>query len=248
MRKRYARPLAVAALTAGVSLGIAAGPAASAAPGDAGSPKAHAKADKRLAVAKKVVLSHVAHKDAALARVSKKISHAHLAAALADAVAANSSGDRAALGELGAAAKAAATVSDVRAVGAQVRHVSPEVYSVVVNGLRRAVHFDELVAANAAAVADLSAQADAKELEGYDVSAVREMLASAAMANDNAAASTSAAVDKGMTLTAFGSHEERTGFQAGLAAAGESLDAVEEQLQAAADALAAMVPAEQSVA
>ena len=241
--KRYL--FAAAAATVAVSLGASAPAASAAANSNSGKTVVHA--EKRLAVEKRKVLSHVAHEDAALARVAKKLTHAEIAAAQADAVAANVSGDRAALGDLGAAVASAATVTEVRAIGDQVRDARAQVYSQVVNRLRQAARFEHRTAANTAAIADLTAQADAKELEGYDVTAVRDALASAATANDAAAAYTSAAVDKGLALTAFSSREDEAAFRADLAAAGESLDAVEEHLEAAADALAAMVPAEELV-
>ncbi len=172
--------LAIAAVAlAAVTLAPAS--TATAAPGGkgtkAGSPVV--KADKRLATEQRKVTSSIATKDAALRRV--KVAQLPVGAT---EVAANIAADRVALGELKDAALVATTVTDVHLVGTQVNAVRPEVYAVVVNGLRQAVRFEQVAADNTVAVTDLAAQADAKELEGFDVTGVRELLGSATLAND----------------------------------------------------------------
>ena len=230
--------LAVAAAALAV-VTLAPASTATAAPGGKG-PKTSAvvKADKRLATEQRKVTSSVATKDAALRRV--KVDRLPVGAT---EVAANVAADRAALGALKDEALAATTVADVRLVGARVNAVRPEVYAVVVNGLRQAVRFEQVSADNLVAVTDLAAQADAKELEGFDVTGVRELLAAAALANDEAAALVPGIVEQGLVLTAFSPREARDAFTADLEAAGDLLDSVEEQLMAASAALAAMVPA-----
>ena len=249
--KRALLTFAAAALASAVCVGLT-GPAASAAP--AGKAKtvvsapASDKTTKRLSVEKWKVSSLITHKDAALARQNRVIACANLGPSLTEAVISNVSGDRDALGELGAAAQAATTLAEVRAVSRQVHHVRPEVYSSIVNGLRQTARFQEHVAANTATLDELAAQADAKELEGFDVTAVRDAIASATVANDEAATFTAAAADRGAALTAFSTRDARAAFRADIAAAGERLDAVDEQLQVATDALAAMVAVEEPAA
>lgn len=243
-----------AALTAGVlstASAASAGPGARAQthhakPAKAPKPPKPPKADKQLAVAKRTVATHVATKDAALARAVTTTTRAALTVGGAE-VLANIAADRLALAGLNAAAQAAATVADVALIGDQVKAVRPETYSVVVNGLRQAARFTALVAVNDEGIAALSAAVDAKALEGYDVAAVRETLATAGLANEEAATSAAAAVEKGVLLTAFSAVVDREAFSADVAAAGASLELVEVLLGLAEDALAAMIPVEEPV-
>ena len=231
--------LAIAAVALAV-VTLAPGSTATAAPGGKGTKTGSpvVKADKRLATEQRKVTTSIATKDAALRRV--KVTQLPVGAT---EVAANIAADRVALGELGNAALAATTLADVRLVGTQVNAVRPEVYAVVVNGLRQSVRFEQVAADNAVAVTDLAAQADAKELEGFDVTGVRDLLASATLANDEAAALVPAIVEQGLALTAFSPREAKDAFTADVDAAGALLDTVEEQLLLASAALAAMVPA-----
>lgn len=221
---------------------------ASAAAGHAHAASSHAKpgkpvpsnpADKRLAAEKRAVASQVATKDAALARAVRNVTRAGLAVGAED-VLANLAADRLALAGLAAEAAAATTVTDVRLVGDQVRAVRPETYSVVVNGLRQAAAFETRVADNADALAALGAAADIAELDGADVTAVRDLLATATLANDEAATQAAAALGTGVLLTAFSTQEERAAFSAAVAAAGDALDVVETQLALAETALAGL--------
>lgn len=247
--KRSLSTVAVA-LAAVVALGATA-PAASAA-GKTGKPSVTktaksvktikvVKADKRLIDAKRAVAALVARKDAAL--VSAGVYAVDSGIAQAADVQANVGTDRAHLAELGRTAAAATTLAAVRAVDAQVRQVRPENYAVVVNGLRQAADFQDVAAANPAVIADLEAQATAKEGEGYDVTAVRQLLADATAANDQVAPLATAAIAKGIALTALSAQPQQVAFSADVAAAGDLLEQVAADLQAATDALAAMVPA-----
>jgi hypothetical protein len=194
------------------------------------------KAERHLAVAQRTALRRIDRKDTRLSRYADRITAAELADGAL--VLGNIAADQAALAELGTTVEAATTRAEVRALDAQVRKVHPSTYATVLSGLRLAAHFDEVVAENLVAITELTAAADAKELEGYDVSAVRTALAAAQAANDQVAPLTAAAVAKGVALTARSTHAEKAAFRADLAAAGDLLDTVEEQLQAAEDALA----------
>lgn len=250
--KRSALALAAVAITAVGTVGVTA-PASAAIAGHgqtptavhAGTMKAGVKAP--LTVEKRKVLSLIAHKDAALARVAKKLTRSGLALDVSEAVAANVSGDRLALVELKESVETAGTVAEVRTIGAQVHQVGPSVYSAVIEGLRQTAHFDGLTAANVAAVAAVKAQADAKALDGFDVAAVVDMLIAATVANDAAAFHSAAAVQKGVALTALSSSEDRAAFNADISAAESLLASVEQQLQTANDALAAMVTVDSPV-
>jgi len=239
MKRSFATFITAAALAAVATVGAA--PTATAAPAAKANHTKSSQASKNLAVEKRTVVSLVASKDTALVRAVKNVTRANLVVGEAE-VLANIGSDRLGLAGLKAAALAATTVAEVRAIGTQVHQVRPEVYSVVVNGLRQSVFFQELVAANTATFSDVAAQADAKELELFDVTAVRDALAAAALANDEAAAYAAAALAKGVTLTAFGPRTERDAFTADVDAAGAALDVVEAQLLLAAELLAAMVP------
>lgn len=236
---------AAVALSAVVAVGLPS--SASAAPGGKGPKPAPtkvvkvAKADKQLVAERRKVTSLASAKNAALIRAAQTVSRSSLTVGEPE-VLANIAADRTAVAALNADASSATSVSAVRLVGAQVRAVRPEVYSVVVNGLRQAVHLQDVAGANTAAIADLTAQADAKELEGYDTTAVRDLLASATLANDEATTTASIVVDQGLSLTAFSTLADRDTFTGNLEATGTLLDTVEAQLLHATDALTAMVP------
>ena len=209
--------------------------------------KAGGQTDKRLAAEKRQVVSLVATKSAALVRVSRTTGRAALSIGGAEVVA-NINADQVALADLKAAGLAATTLSDARVVAAQVKAVRPEIYSVVVNGLRQADRFQTLVAENVDVITALGLTTDAKELEGIDVAAVRDSLVAAAIANDEAAALATAVLEKGVLLTAFSTQGEREAFSSAVAAAGAQLDVVEAELGLAADRLAGMVLAEEELA
>lgn len=245
--RRTLAPLVAATVSAVLAAGALA-PAASAASGTSRGGTSMSQADRRLSTEQRKVVSLVTAKDRALARVVREVARKEIAVGQAE-VLANVAADRAALDALRAASVSATTVAEVRALSAQVHAVRPEVYAVVVNGLRQASRFQELVAANAAAISDLAGQADAKRSDGFDVSEVDTLLASAADANDEALALAGSVIDQGVQLTARGDTAAREAFSADVAAAGERLDTVDAHLAAVTDALAAMVPvAEQPVA
>jgi hypothetical protein len=208
--------------------------------------KSGGQTDKRLAAEKRQVVSLVATKDATLVRAIRITHRADLAIGNTE-VLANIDADRLTLAGLRAAAQAATTVTDVRLVRAQVHAVRPEIYSVVVNGLRQAAHFQSLVAENADSITALGLTTDAKELEAFDVAAVRDALAAASLANDEAATLAAAALEKGVLLTASSTTVEREAFSSDVTGAGAALDVVEARLQLAQDTLANMVLAGESV-
>lgn len=246
MKRSLLIPVAAAVVAAALTTPVL---PASAAPGHTHAASSHAKpgkpgpsnpTDKRLAAEKRAVASQAATKDAALVRAVRAVTRAGVAVGAED-VLANIAADRLALAGLAADAAAATTVTDVRLVGDQVRAVRPETYSVVVNGLRQAAAFEIRVADNADALAALGAAADAAELDGADVTAVRDLLAAASLANDEAATQAAAALESGVLLTAFSTQEERAAFSDAVAAAGDALDVVAEQLALAEEALSALV-------
>ncbi|QNN52383.1 hypothetical protein [Nocardioides mesophilus] len=257
MKRSPTTALVAAALAVVVSAGAAA-PAATAAPHGNHRPAAAAKTghrpvaqhakhakpvkskadQKRLAVEQRKVTTWVAHKDAALARAAVRVAAAGLAEG--DVVAATIAADREALAALGTEASAAATPAEVKAIGKQVKQVRPEIYSIVLTGLRRAAAMQQQALSTTDALAELTTQTDAAEVAGADVAAIRESLAAATAANDSVAGLVAAAVEKGIALTASSSHQERAAFLADLAAAGGQLDLATEQLQVIADALAAL--------
>lgn len=242
--------LAAAALAAVVAVGLPA--SASAAPGGKAPKPAPtkvvkvAKADRQLSTERRQVLSVISTKDAALVRAARTVTRSALTVGEPE-VLANIAADRTALTQLKAAASSATTLTAVRLIGADARAVRPEVYSVVVNGLRQAVHLQDVAAANGPVLTDLAAQADAKELEGHDVTAVRDLLASATLATDEATTLAASAIDRGLVLTATSTQAQRDAFTGDLETAGTLLDTAEAQLVEARDALAAMVPTEEPV-
>ena len=245
MKRLLSTTLAAAVLAATFATG-AISPAAAAPQASSQHTKSPGKADKQLAGEKRKVVSLIAGEDAALVRAIRATNRAALTVGGAE-VLANIDADRLALAELKAAAQAATTVADVRVVGAQATAVRPEIYSLVVNGLRQAARFQVLVAQNTASIAVLGAAADAKELEGFDVAAVREALTAATLANGEAATLAAAALAKGVLLTAFSTTVEREAFSADVAGAGAALGVVDVHLQLAEDTLAAMVAVEEPV-
>lgn len=247
MKRSSLVAVAAVALTAVVGGGLPT--SASAAPGSKG-PKSSStkvvKADRLLTSERTKVTRLVSSRDAALVRAARTVTRAALSVGEAELLA-NVAADRTALAALKAAAGTATTLSDVRLIGAQVQAVRPEVYDVVVNGLRQAGRFQEVAAANTTAITDLTTQADAKALEGYDVLAVRDPLASATAANDQTVVLAGSVLDQGLVLTAFSTLADRAAFSDDLATAGTLLDTVAGQLLLVSDALAAMVPAEEPV-
>jgi hypothetical protein len=252
------RSLAAAALTGILALSITA-PAASAAGQGKGvgaaksapakgtktkpsKPAKPAKPSKALVAKQRAVTAQITRLDLALARQAGVVSTSGIA--VAETVLANISGDRAVLAGYATSLAAATTSTEVAAVDALVRSLRPEVYSVVVNGLRQAAHFDEVTVANDATIAELTVAAAAKELEGHDVTAVRELLLAAQATNAEVPALTAAIVDRGVLLDALSLTADRAAFTDAVAAAGTALDSVAADLQLASDALAAMVPAE----
>lgn len=235
---------AAVALAAVVSIGATA-PAASAAGKTTTKPAVTktvkpVKVDKRLLVAKRAVSALSTHKDAALVAAGQYAADSGIAQA--PEVQANVEGDRVYLAGLATKAAAATTLAAVRVVDAQVRQVRPENYAVVVNGLRQAAHFQGFAVTTPAEIADLAAQADVKEGEGYDVTAVRQLLAEATSANDQVAPLAASAVEKGVALNALTPQAQQVAFSVDIASAGGLLDTITADLQAVVDALAAMVP------
>lgn len=198
------------------------------------------RSDRRIVAARRAVSSLVVRKDAALVAADQYAAGSGItdAAAVQDNVA----DDRAHLADLRTAAATAITLAAVRAVDAQVRQVRPEIYAVVVNGLRQAGHFQELAASNPALVSDLALEADAKEAQGHDVTTVRQLLSEAATANEAVAPHVARAIEQGIVLDALSSRSLQVEFSTDVAAAGDLLDVVATNLQEAGDSLAAMVP------
>lgn len=251
MKRSTLTTLAATVLAASVSFGVVA-PAASAAP-HAGADKSgtHAKAqnkdDKRLLNEQRKVTREAARKNVALSRVEKHRTLGALEDSVADGVRANITADKTALARQATAASSATNLTGVRAVGRQVRAVRPGVYVIVVSDLRRADRFEAKIAEKSVVIAELAAQADAKELEGYDVTDVRTALQAATAANDEAATAVSSGVAQAVTLTATSPRADLLAVKHSLGSAGELLDVVEQQIQLAADTLAAMAPAEEPV-
>ena len=235
------RSLVAAALA--LALGTAVAPAADAKPGHApGGPHGPSQpsnpGDRQLTAAQRAVAAQVKAKDAGLVRAVRTVTRAELV--VGEDLLATIETDRAALAALGADAAAATTVADVRAVGEQVKTVRPETYAILVTGLRQAARAEAKVADNDLAIADLASAADAAELEGADVTAVRAALDAATLANDEALTQVYAATDAGVLLGAFSPREDRDAFAAAVHTAGDALEVVEEQLELAAAALEAL--------
>lgn len=255
MKRALLTSFAAAALsvtiTAGVMPNATAVPAAKASQTKASETKASQtkagnQTDKRVAAEKRAAVQLVATKDAALLRAIRTTNRAGLTVGGTE-VLENIDADRLALGDLKDAVLAAHTVTEVRTAVAQIKAVRPEVYSVVVNGLRQAASFEGLVAENTEAIAALDVTADMKALEGFDVTTVRDALIAATIANDTAAGFAADALSRGVLLTAFSTKAEREAFSSAVAGAGAALDDVEAQLQLAEDTLAAMLLVEAPV-
>lgn len=207
-------------------------------------PHTHTKVSKearQLAVAKKTVLQEIARKDAALVRVVKDSRLGHLDATAAGTIRANATADRAGLAALKNTASAATTVAGARTVAAQVKRVRPEVYNIVVNAAAKAAKLQAAVAQNATEIADLTTQADAKEADGFDVTAVRTALAAATAANVEAADGATGATGLALQLTATATNADLSALRAHLQSADAALVVVDEQVEAAEAALAALV-------
>lgn len=238
--RRTLIPLAAAVLTSVLAVGTLA-PAASAAPDRERGGKATSQVDKRLSSEQRKVVSLATSKDSALARTLRTLTRDPLVVGQTE-VLTNITADRALLDTLKAAAVSGTTVEDVRAVGTQVRAVRPDVYPVVLNGLRQATRVQTLVPANDATISELAGQADAKELDGFDVTQVLGLLAGAGNANGEALVLAGQVIARGVVLTATSGIAARNAFSADVAASDERLDTVEAQLLLATEALAAMVP------
>jgi hypothetical protein len=239
---RRSLTVVAAGLAAAAAFGLSAQIADAARP--APKPHTHTKVSKDahlLAVAKKTVLQEIARKDAALVRVVKDSRLRHLDATAASTIRANATADRAGLASLKNTASAATTVAGARTVAAQVKLVRPEVYNNVVNGAAKAAMIQATVAQNATEIADLTAQADAKEAGGFDVTAVRTALAAATAANTEAAGAATGATELALKLTATATNANLSALRAGLHTADAALVVVDEQVQAAGAELAALV-------
>lgn len=239
MNTRSVLPIAAALLAATVSVGATV-PAASA----AGQGRAHATAKGsagKLTLELRKVQSLATAKDRGLSRAARTVVRAQLPVGEPE-VLANIAADRTAVAQLSAAATTGSTLEELRGVSTQLRAVRPETYSLVVNGLRQAALFQEVAAGNTTAIAELTGQVDAKELEGYDVTATRTLLAEAESANDTAVPLAGQVIDQGLLLTAFSAESDREAFSTTLAQAGAQLDTVESDLQLVSEAIAAMVP------
>lgn len=233
---------AAAGLVAAAAFGMSA-QLADAAPVAKSHGHTHVKVDKQarlLAIAKKTVQQEIARKDVALVRVVKDSRLRHLDATTAGTIRANATADRAALATLKSSVSAATTVADVRSVAAKLKLVRPEVYNLAVNAATKAVYVQSRVARNAAKIADLTAQADAKEAAGSDVTAVRTALADATAANNKAAEAATNATALALKLTATATKTDLSALNAQLRTTDVTLYVVYKQLQAAAAALAAL--------
>jgi hypothetical protein len=115
------------------------------------------------------------------------------------------------------------------------------VYNLVVNGVAKAARAQAAVTENATKIADLTAQTDAKEAVGFDVTAVRTALADATSSNGKAAEGATDATNVALKLTATATNADLYALRARLHTTDVALAVVAKQLQAAQDALAAMV-------
>jgi hypothetical protein len=204
----------------------------------------HVKVNKQarlLAIAKKTVQQEIARQDVALVRVVKDSRLRHLDATTAGTIRANATADRAGLAALKNSTSAATTVAEVRSVAAKVKLVRPEVYNLAVNAATKAAWIQTTVARNTTKIADLTAQADAKEAGGSDVTAVRTALADATASNLKAAEAATDASELAVKLTATATKADLSALGARLHTADVALYVVYKQLKAAADALAALV-------
>lgn len=255
MNRQKIRSLAAVAVTATLVLSAAAGPA-TAKPGK-GAGKAATKAAAKAKTGKvrpakpvkgvqpytaqkRVAAKRIAATDAALERQEQRVA----AAGLADeaAVLANITADREVLTGYTADLAAATTLTEVRALTVLVAAVRPEVYSLVVNGLRQAAHSGVVAPAADAEIQELAALANAKEAEAHDVTAVRVLLADAASAVAQLPGAAAAVVVTGTTVTAQSTATEREAFAGQVEALEALLDQVETTLAAATELLDAMVP------
>lgn len=253
MNRHKLGSLAAVVLTSALVLGAAATPATAAKPAGKGHAKTAAtkgkpakvrtgkpaKAAQPFTAHKRVVLKRIAATDAALVRQEGRVESSGIAEA--PLVLANITADRVALDALETDLSTAATLVEVRAVSALVAAVRPEVYSLVVNALARAARVDAVVAATDTEVLELAALADAKELEGHDVTAVRALLDGVAAATVRLPAAATAVVDAGVLLTAQSTAADRAAFAALVEALDVLLEEVEAGLVEAEALLAALV-------
>lgn len=243
MKRSILAAATVAALSAGTVL--VSGPAALAAPGHGHGPSTHGHAPAphgthQLQNAQRKVQHEVRRKDAQLERVLDFQGLTVLATGEADAVRASIEADRVALAALGEQVPATTTLDEVRAIAVQVRAVRPNSYRVTVNKLRNA---DDVAAATTAAetlIAGLTAQADALEATGVDVTTVRTALDAATLALQDAVTAATTAADLAGALSATSSRDDLQAVVDAVAAAAEAAAVVADQIQAAVDALAAL--------
>lgn len=251
--------LATVVLTASLMLGATAGQAAAAKPSGKGTTKATAakgnaaksrpakttKAPQPVTAQKRVVAERIARTDAALERQSQRVSASGVVEA--PVVLGNIAADREVLAGYATDLTAATTITEVRAITALVGSIRPEVYSLVVSGLRLAAHSGVVSAAADLEVLELADLAGAKELEGHDVTAARALLADVSAATAQVPALSAAVVDAGIVLTARSAATEREAFATQVEALDALLADVELHLTDAAGLLAAMVPVTEPV-
>lgn len=239
MNRHKLGSLAAVVLTSSLVLGATAAPATAAKPAGKGHAKAAAKAKpakvragkpakgaQPFTAQKRVVLKRIAATDAALVRQEGRLESSGIAEA--PLVQTNITADRAALVVLATDLSTASTLAEVRAISALVAAVRPEVYSLVVNALAQAARVDAVVAATDTDVLELEALADAKELEGHDVTAVRAVLDGVTADAAQLPTAASAVADAGVLLTAQSTAAERAAF----AALVEALDVLHDEIEA----------------
>jgi len=195
------------------------------------------KEARRLAAEQTKVAREISRKDAFLGRVLGSDSLATLDSA--DTIGANIVADRALLDSYRAPVASATTLSEVRTVAADVSAVRPEVYRILIGGLVAADEAAATVAANEAVLADLAAQADAKELEGFDVTDVRAVLDAAVVANIDAGTAADAVRLLAEGVTATSPRGDLKALHAALETAADALEVVAEQVLVAEEALLA---------
>lgn len=239
--------LAAVVVTSTMVLGATTAPATAAKGAAKGAAKAAVKGKPArspkvtpLAAQKRVVAKRIASTDTALQRQAQRVSASGVLEA--PAVLANIAEDRRVLAGYVTDLETASTLTEVQAVSALVGSVRPEVYSLVVNGLRQAAH--AVVAAVAAdlEVQELTGLADTREGEGNDVTVVRTLLAAAATGAAQVPTLGASVVDAGTVLTARSSVNERVAFAAEVDALEALLEEIETSLTSAAELLDAMAP------
>ena len=260
MNRHKLGSLAAVVLTSSLVLGATAAPATAAKPAGKGHTKAVTKAKpakvragkpakgaQPFTAQKRVVEKRIAATGAALVRQEGRVESSGIAEA--PLVQANITADRDALVVLANDLSTASTLAEVRAISALVAAVRPEVYSLVVNALAQAARVDAVVAAADTEVLELTALADAKELEGHDVTAVRALLDGVTAATAQLPAAATAVTDAGVLLTAQSTVADRAAFAAQVEALDVLLEEVEAGLAETETLLAALVtePTEEPV-